>query len=421
VKPLKRGFFVAEIWIVSQYAVSPDLPGSSRHFELAREWIKAGHQVSIFCSNVHFLLRKQIRNLSGELCQEEFVEGVRFVWIRAAEHQKNDWRRVFNMLSFSHNFLQVAAKQHLKPEVIVGSSPNLFAAMAAWTAAWRKDAKFIFEIRDPWPEALIDMGMSRWNPGIVGFSLMAKWLYNQADHIVVLSDGVMEKLKNKAIGLNKLSCIPNGVDIHQFISSFSREDARAEFGFQSFEIVYAGAHGPANSLHTVLKAADFLRDQKDIQIVLVGDGPEKEKLKRQAMEMELPNVVFFPPVPKHVIPKLLCAADACLITLMDTPAFRYGVSPNKLFDYFAAGRPVVGSLGGWVADIIESEECGFSCSPENSRELADSIRKMYDLSLEERMAMGKNGQSLAIRRFSRDALAQEFLGIIEEVVKEKVM
>lgn len=179
-----------------------------------------------------------------------------------------------------------------------------------------------------------------------------------------------------------------------------------------FTVIYTGAHGPANSLETVLEAASLLTSHAEIRFVLVGDGPSKASLVEKADKLKLSNFRFLDPVPKEQIPILLASADAALITLRAVDAFAYAISPNKLFDYMAAGKPVLSAVPGDIARLVEDTRTGVAIEPEKPKALADAIVRLYQTPVEERMAMGRRGQMLIQERYSREQLAKKLLAIL---------
>jgi glycosyltransferase involved in cell wall biosynthesis len=341
------------------------------------------------------------------------VDGVRFVWVRAALYKKNNWRRVWNMLSFVLNFLRVARLLQLTPDVVVGSSPHLFAPVGAWIVARRHGARFVLELRDLWPQALIDLtGSSEKRLSMRLMRIIEAFLYRKAHQIVVLATGSIRYLVNRGVAESKILYIPNGVHMRHFQSSDAsgstqeRLHARDGFGFRRYTIVYTGAHGTANSLSTILKAAKLVAESRDrVEFVLVGDGPSKLELVRESESLGLTNVRFMDPVPKTAVSRLLDAADAAVITLRSAEAFSYAISPNKLFDYMAAGKPVLCAVEGDMANLVTQSGAGMAVPPENPEALAEAVLRLVQLPDHERQAMGHRGRELVQRDFSREALA----------------
>lgn len=404
-----------EIWFVNQYAIAPDLPGGTRHYDFGVELVKAGHSVRIFAADGNLALSRHMRDLKGKLWLEESVDGVLFEWVRTGVHKRNDWRRALNMFKFSWNVYRAGLRQGVRPDLIVGSSPQPFAAYAGYHLARKLRCCFFFEVRDLWPQALIDMnGISPRHPVVWVMRGLERQLCRYADHIIVLSEGSVFYLEEKGVSRERITYIPNGVHPEHCIPRRTREENRSLYGFDKFTVVYTGAHGPANALHTILQAANELGEESRIEFVLVGGGPAKPGLQARARDMGLKNVRFMDPVPKGEIPDLLSAADAAVITLKDARSFYTAVSPNKLFDYLAAGKPVLCAAPGNAAKMVEEHECGLTSPAEDGNALAKQVLALAALPLEEREKMGARGRQLVLDRFSRPKLVRILIELAGE-------
>lgn len=394
------------VWMVYQDAITPDFPGGTRHYDFAMELANKGNCVKIFAANVNLSLRKQVKDVGHTLFSEERIGLVAFEWVSTCSYQRNNWRRAFNMIIFGLNAYRTGTLQDDDPDIIIGSSPNLFAAFAACLLAKQKRTRFILEIRDIWPQVLIDMGISKYHPLVIVFRFIEKYLYDNADGFVVLAKGTIKYLTDYGIERGMISYIPNGVHLEHFKTQVSRDEARKKFGFDTFTIVYSGVHGPSHSLQTLLESANELRNEP-IKFVLIGDGSKKNELIDKAQELGLDNVRFLSPLPKKEISSLLSAADVGVVMLKNVPVFRYGISPNKLFDYMAAGLPVIASVQGEVEGFIRRVGCGLSVVPENSQELSKAIMELYSKSESELREMGRYGRAEIEKNFSRVKLVSK--------------
>ena len=405
-----------EIWMINHYAISPDLPGGTRHFDFACELVKKGYKVKIFACDVILGKSKEHAKLEEkESYSVEDINGVEFVWVRADTYERNNWRRAWNMLTFSYNFYRIGYKFKDKPEVIIGSSPHPFAAFAAVRLARKLKTKFFLEIRDLWPQVIVDMGkLNQHHPITQAMRLLEKYLYRAADKIIVLAEGSKKYLMEKSgIKESKILYLSNGVHLNNFSCQKDRDVLRKLYNFNKFTLIYTGAHGPANSLDTILKAADKLRENKNFEIVLVGDGISKGRLLKQAKEMKLNNVRFLDPIPKSEIPGILIAADAAIITLKKVKVFSYGISPNKLFDYMAARKPTICAVEGEMAEKVENIGCGISVIPEDENLMADAIIRLVNLPQDELKKMGDNGYKEIEKNYSREKLARKLIDLIK--------
>jgi len=403
-----------KIWFINHFAMKPEYPGGSRHFDFAMELVKRGHKVTIFASDFSCMLRKYYGVRCGELYSSENYKGVDYYWVKTISYQNNDWLRVLNMLSFSFNLLRVGRKLE-RPDIILGSSPHLFAALAGYLLSIFKKTKFVLEIRDLWPQVIIEMGKDGGNRiAIKALKIIENLLYKKADRIVVLSKGLMQYLKERGVPEEKITFVPNGVHFDYFSPSLSREQAREKYHFNKFTLVYTGAHGPANALETILKAAMKLENNNAIEFVLLGDGPEKSKLKNIILGEKINNVRLLDSIPKKEVPDFLLAADGGVITLKNIHLFKYGVSPNKLFDYMASALPVISCIGGDMGEVVKEAGAGFNIPPEDGAALAEAAVKLMNSSELERKNMGINGLNYVSKYYSRE----KQINIMEEMFKE---
>jgi glycosyltransferase involved in cell wall biosynthesis len=384
--------------IVNHFALAPDMGGGTRHIELGRELVRRGWRVTIAGSDFHVLERAYARrrDASDTRVIEETIDGVRLRWLWSSPYERNDSQRIANWLSFARSLVRVRWSAD-PPDVVLGSSPQLFAALGAWRVARRLGVPFVLEVRDLWPESLGVIGRRR-GPGYWGLWAIARFLYRSAARIVVLTRGVQEYLERLGVPPSRIVYVPNGADLEAFLE-------RAPQRGDGLRMVYAGAHGPANGLDVVLGAAALVRNDSRVRFLLVGDGPAKAELMRQAQANELSNVEFLEPVSKARIPELLASCDAGLMVLKDVPLFAFGVSPNKLFDYWGAGLPVICNVPGEVAGWVRDANGGVQATDATAESLAQSIRTLLAMSPERRAALGAAGREWVRREHDRPVLA----------------
>ncbi len=396
-----------EVWWVNHYAITPDQPGGTRHYDLATELAQRGFRVKVFASDVNLSTRKHTKLKDSELYKIEALDNIDFVWVRSCEYEANNWRRAWNMFSFAGNLTRVAPRlaRQSRPDVVIGSSPHPFAALAAQRVARRVRARFALELRDLWPQALVDMGgVSEAHPGVRAMRALERHLYRNAELFIILARGSRDYLCSRGIAEERILYVPNGVHLGHFQADQDRQNTRKRLGFERFTLVYTGAHGPANSLETILHAGQLLQDEP-VEFVLVGSGPSKEKLVAQAAAEKVRNVRFLDPVPKAEIPSLLAAADVGVITLKNAKAFAYGISPNKLFDYMAAQLPVICSVPGEMAAMVQEAQAGLTTVPEDAEALASAVRHLRSLPKHERDELGCNGRAFLTQHYRREVLA----------------
>lgn len=407
------------VWIFNHYAHGEDVPGGTRHYDLARELVKHGYQVTIFASNLQRAGHRETRLAPGERWKAEDVDNVRFVWIRTFPYQRNDWRRVLSMVSYMLRTwwlgrrLPKLSPSIEKPDVIIGSSVHLLAVLAACLVAKHHRARFIMEVRDLWPQTLIDMGeMSERNPVTKILQFLERFLYERAERIIVVAPSMGEYISDRGIRKEKIVWISNGVDLSRF-----KDSAARDLSDNRFKAMYLGAHGRANALDVLLDAAKVAQDQghQEIEFILVGDGPEKPRLVERARELGLTNMRFRDPIPKTEVPKALGDATATLLVLHDLPLYRYGISLNKLFDYLAAGKPLI-IAGDPVNNPVKQTHCGLTVPPRNPEALAEAIIELSRMPTEEREAMGRRGREYVEKHHAIPVLAERLVQCIDEIM-----
>ena len=401
------------LWIFNHHAATPDQSTGTRHFDLARELVGAGWKVTIFAAGFgHFSGREE--QLRGwQLVRSEQRDGVEFVWLRTVPYRGNGIGRVLNMISYFVMALSVQTRFG-RPTHVIGSTVHPLAAAAGLVVARWHRARFFFEIRDLWPQTLIDLGRIT-DDGLPARALrrLERYLVENAVAVLTVLPGTREYLEWRGIKPRRVAVIPNGVRIHAENAVPAQETSaasalRAAHVEGCFVLVYAGAHGIANGLDSVLTAAGRLRHRghADIRIVLIGDGPEKERLESRANVEGLENVTFLPPLPKRTIPSLLAAADACLLHIGRSPVHRFGVSFNKLYDYMASGRPIVFACD-VPDDPVRLAAAGISVRDDDADALADAIVAMRDTPAEERSSMGARARRYVEQHHATDSLARK--------------
>jgi glycosyltransferase involved in cell wall biosynthesis len=401
------------VWIINHYAGIPTMPGATRHYELARRLVSHGFDVSIVASEFH---RKSRSYIGREDSRHgvSMIDGVRFLWIPARiRHKGNSIARMLNMLEFAFRTWRRGrrcfGRQLPQPDVIIGSTPHLLTALAASLLCRRLDARFVLEIRDLWPESLVAVGgYPRWHPLVFCLRPVATWLYRRADHIVSLLPDAWRHLVVKCVKRDGITWIPNGASAAlPSVATSSPKDTN-----KVFRAIYIGSIGRANVLDDLLSAASILlKRSADIQIVIIGDGPRKRPLVQRAREEGLTNVEFRNLIPKTMVPAALDEADAAIALLEDTPLYEYGISLNKLFDYFAAGKPVL--FGGRVAhNYLDMAGAGITVAPRCPECIADGLAQLANLSRAERVAMGERGRAYLRTHHDWDVLASRLIDLL---------
>ena len=402
------------ILLIHQAFVSSQEAGGTRHYELARHLVQQGHHFTVIASNINYLSGKIIENSTKRWMIRQAKDGIDIwrTWAYGRLH-RTFFERALSFATYSASSF-VAGLNVSDVDVVIGTYPPLLQGLTAYAIAKLRRRPFVFEVRDLWMEYAIQAGYVT-NPAMIrALRLLETFLCHHAQMVIVNSPGYIPYLVRRGVSESRIELVPNGVDAGMFDPRDRGVLVREKFGLgEKFVALYAGAHGPINDLQTLLQAADLLRDQPEICFVLVGDGKEKARLMRLTAEMGLENVVFVPPVPKSEIPSYLAAADVC-IAILGAYDLLKTVYPNKVFDYMAAGRPVVLAIDGVIRQVVESAEAGLFVPPGDPVALAGAIKSLQVRS-DTRREMGWNGRSFVCQHFERRKQAEKLSRLLEEV------
>ncbi|MBZ0232805.1 MAG: glycosyltransferase family 4 protein [Deltaproteobacteria bacterium] len=402
---------------VNQFLATPDSPGGTRHIDFAARLVGRGIPLELVGSDFNLTARTYGRRRSARdlPAVTQQVGDVRVHWLWAAPYRRNDWRRYANMVSFGGAVFSFLARAPVtRDTVFIGSSPNLLAAQATAFAAAARRVRFVLEVRDLWPESLIEV-TGREGAVARGLRVIADDLYRRAHKIIVLTERNADAIAARGIARDKFVYIPNSVDPSMFGEGSMMPPTTSTSAVVppgKFCAIYAGAHGPANDLDSLLDAARLLAARGDdrVHIVLVGDGTEKPRLQKKALEERLSNVTFLDPVPKAQIPWLFSQCHAGILVLRDLPLFRYGVSPNKLFDYMGASLPVVTNVAGDCADIVRQSGCGLTVAPGDPSALAEGLSRLArDPGA---LTLGAAGRRHVMQHFNRERLVERIVTLL---------
>lgn len=402
------------ILLIHQAFVTIGEAGGTRHHELAREFVRRGHRVTVLAGGVSYLTGRRLG--SGGLDRQQDDLGVRIWrpytypgWHRSFVH------RVFSFVSFMLSSFVVGLRVR-DVDVVWGTSPPIFQAASSWLLARLKRAPYVLEVRDLWPYFAIEVGVLR-SRLLIGMSRwLERFLYRHADRVVVNSPGFIEHVRQR--GAAEVDLVPNGVDVTMFDPAQTGESFRREHQLgDEYVVMYAGAHGMSNDLQVVVEAADLLRDERGLDFVLVGDGKDKPALQAEVRTRGLDNVRFVPPVQKDRMPQALAAADACLAILKPIDAYRT-TYPNKVFDYMAAGRPVLLAIDGVIRQVVEGAEAGVFVPPGDPAALADAVRRL-SANPQAGRAMGARGRRLVVQQFDRAITAEKMLTVFEAALSAR--
>lgn len=389
-----------------QHFVTPKGAGAIRSYAMAKKLVGRGHSVTMVCgSNT-----TGTTGLEGEFTRGKrrgLVDGIDVIELDLA-YSNNDGfvKRAWTFLSFALRSIWIALTE--KYDLVFATTTPLTAGIPGIFARWLRRKPFVFEVRDLWPELPREMGVIT-NPVVLWAMGVLEWAsYRSAHRLVGLSPGIVEGITKRGVPPEKVAMVPNGCDLDIFSDSAKpwRPEGIAEIDLMA---IFAGTHGIANGLDAVLDAAAELkqRGRNDIKFLLIGSGKLKPALMARAKRSGLDNVVFNDPVKKSDLAGLMRATDIGMQILANVPAFYYGTSPNKFFDYIAAGVPVLNNYPGWLAEMIEREKCGYAIPPADPVAFTDALEQAA-AERDQLPVMGKRAKALAEREFDRDKMANEW-------------
>ena len=398
-----------------QYFKIPKGPGGIRSYKFARRLIERGHKVTMVSGYVPSVMT----GLEGPFINGRRTGVVDDIEVIELELPYSSYdslvRRAFTFMRFAMSSTLIALTKEY--DLVFATSTPLTAGIPGIISSLLRRKKFIFEVRDLWPELPREMGVVK-NPFVLKAMDVLEWLsYHTTVKCIGLSPGIVEGIKRRGIPAENIAMIPNGCDLDIFSPRQGARMCPQGFSEDDFIAVFTGAHGVANGLEAVLDVANELqgRGRKDIKFLMVVNGKLKPHLKERAQLENLENCVFWDTIPKKDLASLLQQVDVGLMILANVPAFYYGTSPNKFFDYIAAGLPVLNNYPGWLADMITDNQCGAVVEPDNPAVFADTMellagqRKQLEI-------MGRNARQLAEREFDRTKLSDMFVDWIESTM-----
>lgn len=411
------------ILLINHYAGSIRHGMEYRPYYLAREWVRHGHEVHILAADhAHVRARRPELGASGQL--DENIDGIHYRWLRTPPYRGNGWGRLRNMASFVRQLWRDSAQLAAtwRPDAVIASSTYPLDIWPAHRIARLAGARLLHEVHDLWPLSPMELGgYSRRHPFILLLQAAEDHACRHADAIVSILPKVRSHLEARGMAPSKLHHIPNGVDPDEWqgapaplseplsgLLARLRAEGRAIVG-------YAGSHGPANALDTLLDAAAQPRSRA-LAFVLVGDGPEKARLQRRAARDGLDHVHFAPPIPKCEIPALMAGLDIAYLGWRRQPLYRFGIAPNKLLDYMMGGCAVLHAVDAGNDPVAEAG-CGLTVAPDDPAAIADGLRRLLAIGAPARRAMGARGRQYALAQLSYPVLGQRFLSVLAQEVR----
>ena len=402
------------LWYIHPYCGGPQIGPAFRPFYFCKEFSKANITPVIISPNWHHLMYNKDIKLKNQT-----IDGVHYYFINSKEYIGNGLQRMIHMALFPIKlFLNKELKSKYKPDVIISSSPHLFSFITAYLMSKKYNAKLILEVRDLWPLSITDItGVSRFHPGVIFLSMIEKFAYKKCNYLVTVLKDSKKYFSKFKINLDKVKYVPNGVLFESENKKNSLVESEDEIityinnlkAKGSFVLGYAGAHGVPNCLDQMLEALLILKKEnfENLDFILIGDGTEKKHLIKFCKYNQLSNVHFFDSVDKNRIEQIILSFDVCYISLSRSNLFKYGVSPNKMFEYMKASKPILSSI--YYDSMVEKNNCGLVATPEDPLDLSIKIKSLFNMSNQELNNLGKNGYEYLLNNHSIKKLAKDYI------------
>lgn len=396
------------ILYLHQYFVLPEESGGGRSFWISQEMIRKGHSVTMITS----------RNSQKKMVEKLNIEGINIIYIRNAYSNKMaPSRRIISFFNFML-LSAITAMRCKKPDLVYATSTPLTIGLPAILLKLTKKVRYIFEVRDLWPEFPIQMGAVK-NRSI---QKLLRWfekaVYNKAVHIIALSPGMKEGIIKCGIKPSKVTVIPNMSKNEKFFPHEPDSQLMKRFDITTarFKVIHFGAIGPANGLDYLIDGTRILKERncEDIEIIIMGDGMSRKDIEKKVISDGLEDrVTFIGNQPMEITSEIVNLCDCSIVTFRNLPVLQTN-SPNKLFDSLAAGKPVIVNSGGWTKELVETNKCGMYVDPEKPENFADAIIFLKN-NRNVLKNMGKNARLLAETVFNKEILCRELVDVIEKV------
>jgi len=399
------------IWFISAY----DTPEgqSPRTYDYSTELTVLGHKVTFFTSSYsHFTHEERLK--PGEKWREEWFGKVRVLWLKTIPYKGNGLRRGANMLSNACRAYWLGKSLKEKPDIIFGPSVPLFTGLSAYLLSRRKKCPFCFEVRDIWPQALIDLGVLS-ERGLIAwlFRKIEIYLYRHAVQIIAALPFAYKHICQYGIPTERVAWIPNGVNLKRFADCKGYSGGTRD----KFVVIYVGRFAAGHGIDAILKAAKILQNDSisKVKFIFVGNGPNKPHYEKMIHDYKLANVELRGAVPKKEVSYVLQEGDLFVASLKNIPIYRFGINLNKIYDYLALGRPIIFAANAPNNPVADAN-AGISIPPDDSKAMVAAIKSILSMSPKERCILGENGRKYAETHFDVSLLAKKLENILVEVV-----
>ena len=399
-----------KILYIHQYFCTPNEPGGTRSYWISRELVKRGHHVTLITST---------RKTHPNACRTQ-IDGIDVVYVKNPIYNNymSAPRKIWAFVTFIRNAIKAGMKEKNVDLVFATSTPLTVGAIALWLK-WTKKWKYVFEVRDLWPEFPIEIGAIKNKLAIWFLRKFEKRIYESSEHVVALSPGMKEGVIATGTPENKVSMIPNMSKPDKFVPHEPDMEIAKQFGIDltKFNVIHFGSMGRANGLEYIIEAAKKLKERgdNDIHFLFLGSGITEPKLKTLAEHNNLNNVSFHGNHRMDVLSEVVNCCDASITTFLNLPVLKTN-SPNKLFDSLSAGKPIIVNSAGWTKDMVEQQDCGFYVDPENPSDLASKL-EFYKGQKEILKRWSKNARRLSEEKYDKDILSAQVADVLEKYGK----
>lgn len=398
------------LMLTQYYAPEPH----DKFTDLAADLAERGHQVHVLTGFPCYPAGRTYPGYRQRLCVTEEHNGVRVTRMpQFPDHSRNVIRRAVYYLSFALSAATIGLWRSGRADIVLVYQAALPVGFAGWLISRVRRAPLVLDVVDLWPDSVSATGMLTNQYAIGRIERLAKWLYAKAEHLCVITNGYKSRLLEMGVRSNKLSVVymwsRNGGAGGAVTPPKKKTVSTAKF-----TCLYAGAVGPCQALETLVDAADQLRERRDIQIVIVGDGVALESVRGRAASLKLSNIEFRGRRPLCELPPLMLSADALVLHLKSDPMSRVSI-PSKTIDYLSVGKPVIAAIEGEAARLIDQHNCGVTTPPEDATALADAIAFLADHP-EQAGAMGLAARRTCETHFNRQRQVDRFDSILRQVV-----
>ncbi len=397
-----------KVLYIHQYFTTPSEPGGTRSYWISRELVKRGHEVTMITS----------AKKGMEACEKD-IDGIHVVYMENDySNYMSPFRRAWSFVSFLRKSIRIGCQQK-GVDIVFATSTPLTIGYVAMRLKAKKHWKYVFEVRDLWPEGLIQIGAIK-NPILIWvLRKLEKLIYDKAEHIIALSPGMADGVINVGTPPSKVSMIPNMSKPDKFYPRRPNLEIADKFGIDmtKFNVIHFGAMGPSNGLSYIIESAKCLQDKCDnsIQFVFLGDGLQQPMLKKMTEEYHLRNVSFLGNHKMEIVSEIVNCCNASITSFLNIPITQTN-SPNKLFDSLSAGKPIIVNSAGWTKDLVEKESCGFYVDPEKPDELAEKLLEIKD-NEELLRKWGENSRRLSLEVYDKDILSAKVADVLEKYKK----